>query len=216
MSSEPVSLARAWEQEVGDGGAVLGADLPAEQLDLLRNSKGVLPNNVFQLVRDGVAAKRGPGRPKNSVNKRSQDLAKLLAGKYPDPVQFMAGLYAMPLDQLVELIKIADKGGKVGKRGDVAIKALNVQLAAAKSVAEYWHSKKPVEAIVRHHADAVLLFPASDSTGDLAAQEAVTRQASDIIARALSQGEITADMLIGLKLVDGRLIEGEYEEVSPE
>ena len=114
MSTGPTSLESA-AQEVIDseresGGGVLGVPTEAEQLDLLRRDDGKLPSNVFQLVRNNAAeAKaRGPGRPKGSRNKRSDDLAKLIAHKFGDPVEFQASIYAMPLDQLCELLLVAD------------------------------------------------------------------------------------------------------------
>lgn len=270
MSSGATSLENAARDALGDnpesGGAVLGVRSRPQQLDLMRGDDGKLGSNVFRLMRqqDGEEA-RGPGRPKGARNKRSTDLAKLIAHKYGDPVEFQAALYAMPLDQLCELILIADgtreraekldgmlgdlskrirelaqqakskgDGGNIeavnrlaeacealesvtrrgaGKPGDIAIKALNLQLAAAKAVSEYVHSKKPVEHKVDMHADAILVMPGAGGGRDFDGIDAETRAASDIIARALTQGEITPDLLLGMKLADGQLVDAEFEEV---
>ena len=264
MSTAPSSLQRGFEAVAGekpaDSGALFGVDVDPVQLDLLRGADGRLPSNVFRVAREQAAqVKRGPGRPAGSPNKRSTDLAKLLQSKYPDPVQFMAGLYATPLDQLCEALLIADgtierqnrldelleplaaqvkllvkMGGdnkaierlaeacealedvarqRGGKPGEVAIKALNVQLAAAKSVAEYVHSKKPTEVAVKHAHDAILVMPATGGGQSFDAVDAGTREASNIIAGALAGGRITPDMLVGLEFRDGQLVDAEWTDV---
>ncbi len=107
MSTEPSSLMRAVQDEAG-AAAVAGVETTAEQLDLLRDpTSGRLPANVFQLVRD-QEAKRGRGRPAGARNRKSDQLAKIIVQKYGDPVEGMAALYAMPLDQLVEMLLVAD------------------------------------------------------------------------------------------------------------
>lgn len=193
-------------------GTMLGVETDAEQLDLLRGDDGRLPSNVFQLMRQQAAAdeKRGPGRRPGSRNKKSDQLAKLIVQKYGDPVEAMAAIYAMPLDQLVELVLVADGskdredrlivlieqtedlirsiyidrqsvGGltdksvdkldamieRVGdmakvlksKPGELALKALNTQLAAARETALYVHSKRPVAVDVSTRADVILNIP---------------------------------------------------------
>lgn len=273
MSSGGTSLERAHATVVPSaraesGAAVLGVASNAKQMDLLRGEDGKLPSNVFRLTRQEPEKARGPGRPKGAGNKRSEALAALIGHKYGDPVEFQAALYAMPLDQLCELILIADgtreRAEKLddmlgdlsarirelaavskasgldnresierlaeacealesvtrrgaGKPGDIALKALNLQLAAAKTVSEYVHSKKPVE--VKHDlgADMVLVMPAAGQRGNFDEIDAGTRAASDIIARALTKGEITPDLLAGMKLADGQLVpveEAEFTEVG--
>ena len=109
MTDHPSSLMRAMASEAGVApGSVLGAEMDAEQLDLLRDPETQkLPANVFRLARSRAEV-RGPGRPKGSLNKKSDQFAKLIVSKYGDPVEGMAAIYAMPLDQLVELLLIAD------------------------------------------------------------------------------------------------------------
>ncbi|MAY78573.1 MAG: hypothetical protein CL802_13540 [Citromicrobium sp.] len=115
MSSGPTSLEAAHAEVIDkadapaeSGGGVLGLASDPQQLDLLRDDQGKLPSNVFRLVRQEPEKARGPGRPKGSTNKASKDLAKLIGHKYGDPVEFQASIYAMPLDQLCELILVAD------------------------------------------------------------------------------------------------------------
>lgn len=111
MSSAPSSLEAAFRDEA-TGGALAGIDADPEQLDLLRDENGRLPSNVFRLLRAGKAVKTGPGRRAGSRNKRNKQLAKLICQQHGDPVMFMASVYATPLDQLVEMLRIADNSAE--------------------------------------------------------------------------------------------------------
>lgn len=212
MSSEPSSIEAAFHRVAAEQHGLFGADWDADAVDKLRHKNGRLPRNVFQLVRKEQAEARRAGRPKGAGNKRNEALAKLIMGKFGDPVQAMASIYAMPLDQLVEMVKIADPG-KDGKTGDIAIKALNVQLAAAKAVSEYVHSKKPVEATINVKSDGVLVFPGGVA-GDFNQLDEKTRAAAGLIESALASGQIDADQLAGMRLVDGQLVDAEWSEVD--
>jgi len=219
MSTEPSSLEGAIRDEMESQGRLgpLGGAQP-EQLDAFREpDTGKLPANVFQLVRQQPGGDaRGRGRPKGSKNKRSADLAKLIVHKFGDPVEAMASLYAMPFFDLCEMVRAADPG-KDSKRGDIAIKVLNIQLAAAKSVAEYVHSKKPVEAKITSNVDAVIVMPGMGGAASaFDALDADTRRAAEIIGRALTKGEIEATDLAGLRLVDNQLVDAEFTEAEDE
>lgn len=265
MSTEPTSLEKAFHKaaspaEVG----LFGVEATPNAIDAMRDANGKLPPNVFQLMRQAPGEARKPGRPKGAGNKRTEQLAKLITHKFGDPVEAMASLYATPLDQLVELVMIADgsqerqqeldalvfelgrsvrdlikaNGGRdamasidrlaeacealesvarrsAGKPGDIAIKALNVQLAAAKATAEYVHSKKPVEATVSLKTDGVLVFPGGVA-GSFEQLDEATRGAAAMIQQAVDSGSITTDMLAGMKLVDGQLMDAEWTEVDDE
>lgn len=265
---EAVDNARESGAESGTG--VLGVPSEAGQLDLLRDADGKLPSNVFTLVRQEPEKARGPGRPKGAKNKRSAGLSELIKHKYGCPVEFQASLYAMPLDQLCELILVADgtidrrnqldamlvdlvgavrlvarearlggahngslaaegidrladacealenvaKAG-AGKPGDVAIKALNLQLAASRVVSEYTDSKKPAEVKVEFDAIPTILMPGGGAGADFDQQDAVTRLAGGLLAKALRQGRIEAQDIIGLEFRDGQfVVDGEFVEVS--
>lgn len=102
MSTEPGSLERSF-REVCEPAGIAGADMDMRQLDLLRDEHGKLPGNVFQIMRQ-----RGVGRPPGATNKRNAKLAQLICSQHGDPVLFMASVYSMPTDQLVELLRLAD------------------------------------------------------------------------------------------------------------
>ncbi|WP_414902473.1 hypothetical protein ACMT1E_04385 [Sphingomonas flavalba] len=238
MSTAPSSLEQAFRGAT-EGGAVLGADADATQLDLLRDPKtGRLPSNVFQLVRRGEARR---GRPRGAGNKRNEKLAKLITHNHGDPVMFMASVYAMPLDQVVELLRLADDaaereerlltladqveqhvaqmaeaGVASGKKleaverlvdrlsdiakvlrstpGDLAVRALALQVQAARATAEYVHGKQPVAVSVTGKADMVLLVPGLNAPAGMdpkALQDAVT------------QGGLESIDFEGMKLIEG-------------
>ena len=116
----------------------------------------------------------------------------------------MASLYSTPLDQLVELMLVADPGGKVQKMGDIVAKALAVQLQAAKSDAEYTHSKKPVQAEVKVGVDGVIVMPGANVLGASPVDQVLGR-----VAEALNSGAIDP-----AQLRDMRIIDGEFSDVD--
>lgn len=218
MSSDASSIERAAADAIGEkpGLGILGLGADVEQLDLLRNdSTGALPDNVFRLLRQEPGGKTGPGRPKNSRNKQSDEIAKYLAHQgYLDPVEFMASLYSTPMDVFVELVRKAD-GGKGSKTGEIALKAINIQLSAAKSVAEYWHRKKPVDVAVSVDAMPTIVMPGLGSAANVDAADSQVRLASDMIARALANGQLQPSDLAGVSMQDGLLaIEGRIIDVG--
>jgi hypothetical protein len=193
MSTKSGALERAFRGEV-DSGAVLGMPNDPAQLDLLREDNGNLPKNVFQIARQ-----KGVGRPQGAKNKRNESLAKLVCQQHGDPVLFMASLYSMPLDQVVELMKIAAPGSGKAPAGDLAAKALAVQLQAAKEVSQYVHSKKPIEANVNVHEDFRAIFVGSSP------EQIALQRAHD----AVNSGMVSREQITGM-----RIIEGEFSVVD--
>lgn len=198
MSTEPSSLEKSIRAVTGES---LTAGMEPEQLDLLRDGRGKLPADVFQRMR--VQA-RGRGRPVGARNKRTDDLARLIAQQHGDPVMFMASLYSTPLDQLIELMIIADPGTKSAKKGDIVAKALAVQLQAAKAVAEYTHSKKPVEVTATLAVDGVLVMPAASAIGGGPVQQVLQN-----ITDAVNSGQVDPS-----QIADLRIVEGEFDPVG--
>lgn len=106
---------------------MFGADASPEELDALRDEHGRLPADAFRRLR-AQNAKRGPGRPLGSVNKRSEQLAKLVIQEFGDPVLGGAALYAMPLDQLCEMLLVADGTQERHQRAEELTEALAAQV----------------------------------------------------------------------------------------
>lgn len=127
VSSGDNSLARALHSEA-DQLSMFGADASPEELDALRGPDGRLPSNAFRQLR-ARNGKRGPGRPLGAVNKRSEGLAKLVIQQYGDPVLGGAALYGMPLDQLCEMLLVADGSQERAEQTDELTRALAVQVA---------------------------------------------------------------------------------------
>lgn len=218
MSSDGSSIERAVVDECGARpGGLLGAEADAEQIDLALEQTDHGNGNVFRLMREQERSGSKGGRPKGSRNKVSDTVAKVLAHKgIKDPVEYMAEIYNMPFDQLVELVKRADDG-KMSKRGDIAIKVLNIQLSAAKSVAEYVHSKRPTQAVVQMEALPTIVMPGAGSDKNFDAADETTRLAGDLIAKALAQGKLEPADLHGMEMRDGQLlIEGQFIEIDDE
>lgn len=219
MTTSPSSLMQAMAVHA-EPGSLLGVDVPTEQLDLLRDPEtGKLPADVFRTMRKRADG-RAPGRPPGAKNKKSDALGKLIVQKFGDPVLGMAAIYAMPLDQLVELLLVADgskdredrllelaeqtqdfvsrlerqsveRGASLSdkkiekltelvervqdlakvlktKPGELALKALNTQLAARREVAMFVHSKMPIAVDHNVRADVILNVPGLTDPAHLA------------------------------------------------
>lgn len=203
MSTEPSSLEKAFRAVTGDS---ITAGMEPEQLDMLRDDKGRLPEDIFRQMRQ-----RGRGRPPGAANKRNTDLARLIAQQHGDPVLFMASLYSTPLDQLVELMMIADPGGKLQKMGDIVSKAIAIQLQAARSVAEYTHSKKPVQAEIKVGVDGVIVMPGANVLGGGPVEQVMAK-----VADAVNHGRIDPTQLRDLRIVDGDFEEADAYDSEDE
>jgi hypothetical protein len=266
MTTQPSSLERAVLDHGGEP-SFLGVATSAEQLDLLRDADGKLPQDVFRLVREGKV-ERGRGRPLNSRNKRNDDVARYYTQRFGDPLIAIGELANTPFDQLIELILVADStaereerllrlidsaeelikslmasikagalaaGDKLDQRidkvatllervfdaakalkmkpGDLAIKALNLQLAAHKVALEYVHSKKPVEANVNVRSDGVIVGLAPKPGASVEDKDALLRKAGEGIAKMLADGRVDPSRLGEYRFVDGQFVEGEFSEV---
>ena len=108
MTGTHGSLEKSFREACAAAQGIAGGAADAGQLDLLRDGAGKLPGNVFQLIRAGRATGAGAGRPPGAGNKRNKKLAEMICSRSGDPVLFMSDVYAMPLDQLVEMLRIAD------------------------------------------------------------------------------------------------------------
>lgn len=123
-------------------GAAEPAERPAQQLALYPAEA------LDELPLDKAARQaelRGPGRPKGSINRKTQDWAKLILGKYRSPLEFLAELYCRPVHDLV-----AEIGCKPAE-------ALEIQRRAAEGLAPYVHGKMPVQVEVKGNLPLLVL-----------------------------------------------------------
>lgn len=109
MSTDVSSLERAVREAV-IGPGFFGSEATVEQLDLLRDAEGRLPQNAFQQVR------QGPGRRPGSTNKLNKKIAQLVVQTHGDPVMELASIGFMPLDQMVEMMIVATGQSKIEEK----------------------------------------------------------------------------------------------------
>ncbi len=109
MSTEVSSLEAAVRETV-IGAGFLGAETTAEQLDLLRDKDGRLPQDAYRQVRSG------PGRRPGSTNKLNRKIAQMVVQVHGDPVMELASIGFMPLDQMVEMLVIATGQSKIEEK----------------------------------------------------------------------------------------------------
>lgn len=80
-----------------------------------------------------VLERRGPGRPKGAINKRTEDLRRFLLARFKHPIVALAEVYSIPVDELAREL------------GCDKVDALTLQLRAAAEVAPYVDSKMPAK-----------------------------------------------------------------------
>jgi len=101
-----------------------------------------LPLIPVQSAEDGVATgdaatpdqetRRGPGRPKGSRNRRTDEWVNFLLSRYQSPLVVLAETYSRPVAVLAAELNC-----------DI-IEAARIQLQAAKELAPYLHQKLPM------------------------------------------------------------------------
>jgi hypothetical protein len=110
----------------GAGGELAARD--GDQADLLA-FEGELEAFESQAIRP--APRRGPGRPAGSPNRSTAKVREfLIARGYRDPMEQLAAVAAMDLNDLVAL-------------GIDAKDALALQIKAADALMPYWHQQQP-------------------------------------------------------------------------
>lgn len=134
MSTEPGSLEASFVDACGPQ-QVIGGIGDSDQLELLRSGDGRLPADAFVQMRE-----RRRGRPKNARNRRNTDLAKLICQQSGDPILFLSSVYATDLDQLVEMLMIAEG---VPQREDRLFEMCDSLTNLMKlAIAEHWDAKR--------------------------------------------------------------------------
>jgi hypothetical protein len=165
MSSGGSSLARALHNEA-DQLSMFGADASPAELDALRDEHGRLPPDTYRRLRARPAGKRA-GRPLGSVNKRSEQLAKLVIQEFGDPVLGGASLYAMPLDQLCEMLLVADGSAERSERLEDLAAQVTAQVAVLTKAVLLAAKAGRAEELA---AAAGKLATAAESLGELSAK----------------------------------------------
>jgi hypothetical protein len=108
--STEVSSLEAAVRETVIGAGFFGAETTAEQLDLLRDKDGRLPQDAYRQVRSG------PGRRPGSTNKLNRKIAQMVVQVHGDPVMELASIAFTPLDQMVEMLVIATGQSKIEEK----------------------------------------------------------------------------------------------------
>lgn len=117
----------------------------AEQIPLLPLSEMIAP------AADGGdpgddAGRRGPGRPKGSTNKRTQEWGDYILSRYSSPLEVLAQTMSRPVRELADELScsVAD--------------AFKMQILAAKELAPYLHQKMPTAIDLGDSPAALLPF----------------------------------------------------------
>ena len=104
---------------------------PVEQLAMLfTNEDGTAKKPTLGEQLD-ACRERGPGRPKGSRNRSTEDLRKYLLNKYTHPLETLAVMYSRPTAALA------------AELGCDTLDAAKLQVACAGKVAEYVAQKMP-------------------------------------------------------------------------
>jgi len=120
----------------------LGIDAAiARTMDLLRAEGGAgeharAAEQLSLLPTPAIAAeleeRRGPGRPRGSINRSTEEMARYILAHYRDPRLFLAELYNRPVEQLARELNTTRE------------KAQRLQIEAADKLMPYVASKMPV------------------------------------------------------------------------
>lgn len=164
MSTNDVSsLEKALTEEGGTIGGGFRYLPDPEQLDMLRDKNGRLPNDALPQLR----RQSGPGRRKGSLNKASKQVAKYFIERYGDPLDVLGEIINTPTDLLVEQLKLA-QGGEAKHKPVRAMDALNLKLRSIDIALPYIHGKQPVQIDLRTKADVILNIPGMTDPAHLA------------------------------------------------
>lgn len=186
-------MMQVMQEEAGDNaGFQFFAD--PEQLDLLRDDKGKLPPDALRTLR--AQRRVGPGRPKNSRNKRNEKVAKWFIAKYGDPLEALGEIINTPEDLLYEQMILAQGGEAKGKRV-TGRDAFEFRRQAILDALPYIHGKQPIAVDISGKADAVIIIPGLNAPLGFSHEqlaEATEKLGAEAIERA------------GIRMVDGRLL----------
>jgi hypothetical protein len=150
-TSDVSSLEKALAEEGGTIGAGFRYLPDPEQLDLLRDKNGRLPQDALPQLR----RQSGPGRRKGSLNKASRQVAKYFIERYGDPLDVLGEIINTPTDALVEQLKLA-QGGEAKHKPVRAMDAINLRMRAADIALPYIHGKQPIQVEIGRKGAVIL------------------------------------------------------------
>lgn len=88
---------------------------------------------------------RGRGRPRGSVNKKTETLQRYYNSRnFKDPISFLGDLVSADPVKLWQAIKVADPTG-----GTTLLQVMKLQRSAAVDVAPYLHGKMPISVDIK-------------------------------------------------------------------
>lgn len=125
----------------------------AEQLPLL-------PSLAARETGEEAEQRAGPGRPRGSRNRRTQEWVDYLLARYPSPLVALAETYSRPTAELATELAC--------KRDE----AFKLQLMAARELAPYLHQKQPVAVEVDARGEVNLVISGFDGLGETIGQGA--------------------------------------------
>jgi len=148
-------------------------EAPAAQLPLLADGDLVQTG----APRPNEDAIRGRGRPAGARNKRTEDWTRYILGKYTSPLEVLAQIATMPID---EIAKLADC-----KR----LEAFQEKRQAATALLPYLHQRQPLAVNLSEHKVVNLTIVASDASAPPPTHGVMTLQAQILEANEISELE---------------------------
>ena len=191
MSSSKSALMEEMEEHAPE--SIFGFLPDPQQLDLLRDERGVLPKDALRQLR---LRRSGPGRPAGARNKRTQKVAKWFVEKYGDPLSALGEIINTPPDLIYEQMILAQGGEAKGKRV-TGRDAMEFWLTCIKEAVPYVHGKQPIAVDVSGKADAVIFIPGLNAPANFSHEqlrEATEKLGADAIEAA------------GIRMPDGNLL----------
>ena len=164
------------DQKLGLNAALDGVEIGSPEGTEFKRAEqlSLMPSEAVKAdIVEGTEERAGPGRPRGSKNKRTQDWTDYLLGRYPSPLIFLAEAYSRPVEDLAKELSC--------KKED----AMKIQVAAAKEVAPYVHQKQPVAVEVSQSGVVQLVL---ETSSELADQVANAGQSGD--GAVVIEGEI--------------------------
>lgn len=153
------------------------------------------------------AERRGPGRPKGSPNKRTEDLRRFILARFKHPVVALMEIGSIPTIELISELRLDPD------------KALALQIRALSEAAPYVDSKMPMKLTVSDgdrlpefhlHFGSDGSAKATDQQGRTMDLEALYARAKRAMDQRLIGGEAARSHGDGSQ-ENGQVIEGEYK-----